>query len=156
MEVSLQRDLEEMEATYHAGAKYVLARVIFFCGQNGVPLPGWAAKAWRRALLDVLSSKLASWDEVFGHVPPKSEQKRKSTQIQRQQLFALIELLPSLADVPISREAGGLWDVIAERLSITPRRARYLYYKLAPTTRLPKRRPPSKPQVPRSKRGRHK
>ena len=130
--LALRDQLAQQERNYRAGERGALALGIKICGLLGEPLPPWIAAVWARACTEIATRKLASWDQVLGNDPPKSEKGRRHGQIERERLGKLSEVMSFLRGVPIRKgdPEGSFFWFIARHLDINPAAARKLYYKL--------------------------
>jgi hypothetical protein len=61
------RTFDRHQRKFERGDKGALLAVLFECANAGLPMPPWAAKAFRSAFLATkVEYRHASWDEVFG------------------------------------------------------------------------------------------
>ncbi|MEX1109925.1 MAG: hypothetical protein WEC00_13520 [Dongiaceae bacterium] len=58
-----------------------LMSAIHWCARVGIPIPDWAASAFRRAVTPVLDLRCTSWDDAFG--PPWKGRKVDRLQLER-------------------------------------------------------------------------
>jgi hypothetical protein len=130
-----QRDMERMRAKYQAGDKSALAMTIYICGRRRKPLPAWAADYWWQGWFNV-STRVADWNDLLGKVKMKTPKQIQRDSMKLNQLGELVKLLPSVRNIPIERdEETGKIAALADKMGITPRRAKELYYQLSPLVR---------------------
>ncbi len=143
--------LEECRIQYLNGDKGRLAIAIRLCAVTGWPLPTWAADAWIKACDAVAYRTVASWDDVLvSNIKrvPRTAKKLARQHRERQLKNKIIDLLPSLRELPID---DVFFETIGKRLAITSRQSKALYYKLPKTALLAAitYRPPPPKRVPK-------
>jgi len=125
--MSFRQDMKRLRAEYQAGDKSALALAIFGCGHLRKPLPPWVAEAWHDGWVDA-SMRVADWNDLLGKVRLKTPKQIQRDNTKLKQLGTLAKLLPSVR-APIERDSdGGAFRELGEKMGISPRAVRELYY----------------------------
>lgn len=119
-------DIKPLQKDFEAGHKAALMMCIRICAEYGLPLPAWAAIAYKEAFDSVRSLKYLSWDNAFG----KPYLKYTNAASERKKIrFASV----IWSEVINEKEAGrridiGLFEDVGQRHGIGKTRAEEYYY----------------------------
>jgi hypothetical protein len=103
-----------------------ILQMLMICCVTGMPLPEWAARAFRVAYLAGHCGELKSWDEVFGH--PPSEKAFTRFQKADKDSHKIWEAIQTQPDVPINDE---LFEKLGKEFGAGTRETAKRLYKKA-------------------------
>jgi hypothetical protein len=132
-------EMVALEKEFHSGRKRAVldALVVCVCAIPAKPVPRWAAQALAKAVYDVTSAHVASWDDVFGNPLPKGRHLKARQRRLRLRDLVWRECMERRADG--AGTSDKLFNEVAEKLRITPREARELFYEMRATRTLVER-----------------
>jgi hypothetical protein len=118
--------LDALEDSYAKGDEGALLAAVRECANHDVVLPPWVAREFIRRYDQVLTCRVASWDDAFGRPLPKGRSLAAARK-RRDKRFAVV------MEVRKRRKRGspvdvGLFQEVGAALAISGSTARDLYY----------------------------
>lgn len=126
-QLQLQQELDRLQAEYEAGDKGALVLALRACAVSLAPMPLWVAKAWMGGWLNVVGG-VADWNALLGDVKVKTPKQIARRRRDQERLLKLVELLPYVR-ASIERDSEGAFEELGEKMGISARAARELFYR---------------------------
>jgi hypothetical protein len=123
-------EMVALEKQFHSGRKRAVldALLVCVCAIPAKPVPRWVAQAFAKAVYEVTSAHVASWDDVFGEPLPKGRHLKARRRRLRLRDLVWRECMERRADG--AGTSDKLFNEVAENLRITLREVRELFYEM--------------------------
>ena len=122
--------MADFEKQFRAGTKLAVLHALceYVCSHPEKPVPDWVKDEFAKALYEVTSARVASFDDVFGKTLPKGKhlRARRSRLELREKVWR--ECMERRADG--AGISGDLFGAVAEKLKIPQRQVSEMFYEL--------------------------